>query len=76
MELVEVLIQGGAVGIALALCFILYRKDQSTERLVGNHLKSETKAKLKQAVALQKLAGAIDLYFNKNGKNKSSKNKD
>ena len=63
----ETLIQGGAVGIALVTLGLLYKKDQATNKLIGNHLDSETKAKLKQAVALQKLASVIKHYF-KNAK--------
>lgn len=59
----ETLIQGGAVGIALVTLMLLYKKDQATNKLVGNHMKSETKAKLKQTVALKELAMVIKHYF-------------
>lgn len=64
LETLKMLVEAGGIGIALVTLWLLYKKDQSTNKLIGNHLNSETKAKLKQAVALQKLASAIKHYFN------------
>lgn len=66
-ENIKFLIEAGGIGVALVTLWILHKKDQATNKLIGNHLDSETKAKLKQAVALQKLASAIKHYF-KNAK--------
>lgn len=68
IDTIKTITEAGAVGISLVLCFLLFKKDQATNRLVGNHLKSETKAKLKQAVALQKLASAVKHYFSNSKK--------
>ena len=67
VEVIKILIDGGGTGIALVCLFLLYKKDQATNKLIGNHLKSETKSKLKWAVALGKFSVLIKHYFKTNG---------
>lgn len=56
----SILIQGGAVGIALALIYLLYWITKQFGDLVKNHINHSTEIQSKMLVAIQKLTGVIE----------------
>lgn len=66
-NLIEMLINGGAVGITLSLIFYLYKRDKMFNLTMNNHLKHSEEAEKavaesnnNLAVAITKLAERID----------------
>lgn len=53
MELIQTIIQGGAVGISVLLILVYYKT-------VSNHIAHDTEAKLKLMEAITKLTGSVD----------------
>ncbi len=65
-EWVKILVEGGSVGIAIALIIYIWRKEKMNNTTLNNHLdhmwkaqKAETKAKIKLTKVLDKLANKI-----------------
>ena len=44
MDVVDVLVNGGAIGIAIALILYLWQKDKMFNKTLGNHFEHQTDA--------------------------------
>ncbi|KKN56837.1 hypothetical protein LCGC14_0568190 [marine sediment metagenome] len=65
-EWIKILVEGGSVGVAIALIFYMWKKEKMNNTTMNNHLrhtyeaqKEETKAKIKLTKVLDKLANKI-----------------
>lgn len=63
----KLLIQGGAVGIALALIFLIWFIVQSKDKIVTNHIEHSTNAFIENTKALTSLTSSV-VNFNENQK--------
>ena len=71
-EWLEILIEGGSVGICVTLIFYMWKKDKMVNKTLNNHLdhtyraqKADTKAKIKLAKALTEFKDIIGVLTNK-----------
>ena len=59
MEYIETIIQGGAVGLALAQLGFMYYLVKSFGELVRNHISHSTKVQVKLTLAIEKLVMVV-----------------
>ncbi len=63
-DIIQILIQGGSVGVAIFALWVLHRIAGNFYKLVGNHLEHNTQAILKLVRVITKL----NTWLRKNGK--------
>lgn len=58
-QVIELIIQGGAVGLCVLLIILNYRKDRMYNKTINNHLDHNNDALLRNAHSHEKLAIAM-----------------
>ena len=64
-KIIQKIIQGGAVGLAVILIFLVAYQLKLSNDLVTNHIHSSTEATRENTKVLEKLSGLIDRLLEK-----------